>query len=299
MSNETAQLRPLPQSWRKSALKSDISERSASASSSTYQQFIAPSTAAKVSSTTRPAQRLSQVSENDAYSIRTFTPREAEFMTTPKDTAAFASVRFAGDVGDVRQPAATAKTLDSHRTLHYSLKLLIDALSFNHLTIKDGFNAFDVDEDGLISLRDLHSSVDDLQLELDVETIQLMHRFLDVDADGFISKKEWIAGLDSVQSGKAASSSAAKPPANPSHTAFLIPTDVLATDPLPEVRVPVGLDPSAQAHMAFETVRERLMAALQAKADSDSRAKFASKLEGQVSSAEHAATQIKGEIAVV
>jgi hypothetical protein len=68
---------------------------------------------------------------------------------------------------------------------------------------------------------------------------------------------------------------------------------------MPEVRVPVGLDPSAQAHMAFETVRERLMAALQAKADSDSRAKFASKLEGQVSSAEHAATQIKGEIAVV
>ncbi len=220
-------------------------------------------------------------------------------MTTPKDTAAFASVRFAGDVGDVRQPAATAKTLDSHRTLHYSLKLLIDALSFNHLTIKDGFNAFDVDEDGLISLRDLQSSVDDLQLELDVETIQLMHRFLDVDADGFISKKEWIAGLDSVQSGKAASSSAAKPPGNPNHKAFLIPTDVLATDPMPEVRVPVGLDPSAQAHMAFETVRERLLAALQAKADSDSRAKFASKLEGQVSSAEHAATQIKGEIAVV
>ena len=86
---------------------------------------------------------------------------------------------------------------------------------------------------------------------------QLMHRCLDADADGFIGRQEWITGLNAVQAG----GFAARAPPPPQGQA----------DMDHAVRVPLGLDPSAQAHIAFETVRERLEAALQQKAVAESR----------------------------
>ncbi len=69
------------------------------------------------------------------------------------------------------------------------------------------------------------------------------------------------------------------------------------TDPHSAVKVPLGLDPSAQAHIAFETVRGRLEAALQEKVLTDGRMKSLGKLESKVITAEYAAAQIKMEIA--
>ena len=81
-----------------------------------------------------------------------------------------------------------------------------------------------------------------------------MHRCLDADADGFIGRQEWITGLNAVQAG-----------------GFGPALQQGQADKDHAVRVPLGLDPSAQAHIAFETVRERLEAALQQKAVAESR----------------------------
>ena len=150
------------------------------------------------------------------------------------------------------------------RALSYALNLVIDALSYNKMTLDSGFTAFDVDGDGLISTSDFMSSVDDLQLELDASTIKQMHRSLDVDCDGFIGLGEWISGLNQVQSGGDGDSVVL----NKAIEVHMQSPRV--SKPAPHVgsgertpQVPLGLEPAAQAMLALESVRARLASANQ------------------------------------
>lgn len=105
--------------------------------------------------------------------------------------------------------------------------------------------------------------------------------------------QEWITGLNAVQAGHDG-----QPRNTPPATERL--AEVSQKDwagPQSALQVPLGLNPSAQAHMAFETVRGRLEAALQEKEITDGRMKSLGKLESKVISAEYAAAQIKVEIA--
>ena len=63
------------------------------------------------------------------------------------------------------------------RALSYALNLIIDALSYNKMTLDSGFTAFDVDGDGLISTSDFLSSVDDLQLTTKNELSDISAKF--------------------------------------------------------------------------------------------------------------------------
>ena len=105
--------------------------------------------------------------------------------------------------------------------------------------------------------------------------------------------QEWITGLNAVQTGHDA------PPRTPppARKAVVEVSHAGWADPQSAVQVPLGLDPSAQAHIAFETVRGRLEAALQEKEITDCRMKSLGKLETKVITAEYAAAQIKVEIA--
>ena len=326
------QLRPLPQSWRKAALRTprdgaapapalgeppaahsaqaaaDASPHASrpSAPAGTGATWIDPFTPTAEAAGSSPYARTAQGSGagspavpvdlqqrrepaadslpgSPSFAIKPFVPHGgAPAAAAPAAPAAASSVALAGGVGAPPLPAFTAaSTIHGNRTLAYSLSLIIEALSFNQMTLDSGFDAFDADGDGRISLRDFRASVDDLQLELDAQTVELMHRCLDADADAFIGRQEWITGLNAVQAG----GFTARAP---------IPAQSLADDTA--VRVPLGLDPSAQAHIAFETVRGRLEAALQQKAVSDSRIQTLGKLESQVGSAELAASHIKAEI---
>lgn len=320
------QLRPLPESWRKKkatavpqalaapmmALSCDGSGRAVGLTTvvSDVQQPIAsalPATGnalykAHISSPTslhgHPSSPLSLSSLPDpGYAIKPFTPRASTSTSAVSSAGGSRDSRDAATASSsenrgARRPALTATTIQGNRTLAYSLNLIIEALAYNQMSLDSGFSAFDADADGRISLRDFHTSVDDLQLELDVQAIELMHCCLDADCDGFIGKQEWITGLNAVQS---AAMLTRAPPRSEHEVAAAAAADWASDGNA--VRVPLGLDPSMQAHMAFETVRGRLETALKEKALSDTRIKHVGRLQTQVSSAEHAAAHIQQEIA--
>ena len=99
-----------------------------------------------------------------------------------------AGVMFSDDLRAV-SISSSSQPVHGYRTLTTSLSLIIEALSFNQMSLGGGFDAFDVDGDGRISKQDFQRSVEDLQLELDGHTIHLMHRCLDADDDGYIGKQ--------------------------------------------------------------------------------------------------------------
>jgi len=323
------QLCPLPESWRKKkatavpqalaapmmALSCDGSGRVGGLMTvvSDVQQTIAsalPATGnalytAHISPTPlhgHPSSPLSLSSLSDpGYAIKPLTPRASTSTSAVSSAGGSrnsrdAAIASSSENRGARLPALTATTIQGNRTLAYSLNLIIEALAYNQMSLDSGFSAFDADADGRISLRDFHTSVDDLQLELDVQAIELMHCCLDADSDGFIGKQEWITGLNAVQS----AAMLTRAPPRSEHEVAAAAAAASAADWASDgnaVRVPLGLDPSMQAHMAFETVRGRLEAALKEKALSDTRIKHVGRLQTQVSSAEHAAAHIQQEIA--
>jgi Ca2+-binding EF-hand superfamily protein len=58
------------------------------------------------------------------------------------------------------------------------------------LSPEDGYDAFDVDEDGKVSLLDLQNALK--QLELDTAAAEGLHRFLDINKEGFVDKALWV-----------------------------------------------------------------------------------------------------------
>ncbi len=129
-------------------------------------------------------------SPRSPHAIKPYSARGTTLATIVEPIACSAAVNFLDDMPVVPIPLVSAgQATYGQRTFANSLSLIIEALSFNQMTLGGGFDAFDIDGDGRISRQDFQRSVDDLQLELDEHTIQLMHRCLDADDDGFIGRQ--------------------------------------------------------------------------------------------------------------
>jgi len=73
------------------------------------------------------------------------------------------------------------------------------SLIFNELSPEDGYDAFDADEDGQVSLSDLQSAVESLSLDISEQDVKGLFVNLDAGTTGFIPKAAWvqaIAGAD-------------------------------------------------------------------------------------------------------
>jgi Ca2+-binding EF-hand superfamily protein len=55
------------------------------------------------------------------------------------------------------------------------------------MTTEEGFEAFDADGDGLVSLEDLSAIAADLSMELSDDDLVRLHVELDLDGDGMVS----------------------------------------------------------------------------------------------------------------
>ena len=136
---------------------------------------------------TAPALMMS--SPKSSHTIKPYTPRgSVEATIIEPKVRSPAGVSFRDNLS-VAPISSSGQPVHGHRTFANSLSLIVEALSFNQMSFGSGFDAFDIDGDRRISMQDFQRSVDDLQLELDRHTIQLMHRCLDADDDGFIGKQ--------------------------------------------------------------------------------------------------------------
>jgi len=76
-----------------------------------------------------------------------------------------------------------------------SLDVIAAVIKYNDMSFDEGFGAFDVDGDGLISKHDLSSAAEILQLDLTTEELMAVHKALDVYDDGLVVKAEWTRVL--------------------------------------------------------------------------------------------------------
>ena len=76
-------------------------------------------------------------------------------------------------------------------SVQLALDLIAASLAYNNLSPEDGYDAFDVDEDGKVSLDDLTSAVASLNLQLENEGIRAAFAHLDHENTGFIDKDVW------------------------------------------------------------------------------------------------------------
>ena len=70
------------------------------------------------------------------------------------------------------------------------------ALVFNNLSHKDGYDSFDADGDGRLSLQDLLDAVAQLALEITEEDSTNLFAYLDTDGAGFIKREAWLQALE-------------------------------------------------------------------------------------------------------
>lgn len=160
------------------------------------QALVAPSPHAAVSASelgagiggtavpTQAGSGLILSSPKSSHSIKPYMPA----TNTPPAARSPAGVTFSDDLRAV-SISSSSQPVHGYQTFTNSLSLIIEALSFNQMSLDGGFDAFDADGDGRISKQDFQRSVEDLQLELDGHTIHLMHRCLDADDDGYIGKQ--------------------------------------------------------------------------------------------------------------
>ena len=76
-----------------------------------------------------------------------------------------------------------------------AINTIAAALIFNELSPEDGYDAFDADEDGQVSLSDLQSAVTQLQLEISEQNSASLFESLDADKTGFIPKAAWLEAI--------------------------------------------------------------------------------------------------------
>ena len=116
------------------------------------------------------------------------------------------------------------------------------ALIFNGLNPEDGYDAFDADEDGQVSLKDLQNAVKTLSLEIAEEDSKRLFETLDTGKNGFIAREAWVEAMsdanteDVLKSRKAILSDAApetsQPAASqPGQTSVQSSIDVVAASP--------------------------------------------------------------------
>ena len=89
------------------------------------------------------------------------------------------------------QGVATAGTTTVGKSPEEALDMIAASLTYNSLSLGQGFDSFDADEDGLISLKDLDVVVKQLELELSDAEVRGLHDFMDMDKDGMVSRQEW------------------------------------------------------------------------------------------------------------
>ena len=78
------------------------------------------------------------------------------------------------------------------------LNIVKTALSYNSLTLEDGFHSFDVDQDGKISLPDLEAAVSQLQLGISVADVRILHAQFDHKRTDFVELVSWVTLLGSA-----------------------------------------------------------------------------------------------------
>ena len=88
------------------------------------------------------------------------------------------------------EPATTALSVQE------MLNIIKAALSYNSLSVEEGFQSFDIDQDDKISLADLGEAVSSLQLGIPVSDVRVLHSHLDPTNTGFIALSTWTANLE-------------------------------------------------------------------------------------------------------
>ena len=78
------------------------------------------------------------------------------------------------------------------------LNIVKAALSYNGLTVEDGFHSFDVDQDGRISLADLETAVSKLQLGMSAADVRALHLQLDQNKTTLVELESWVALVGSA-----------------------------------------------------------------------------------------------------
>jgi Ca2+-binding EF-hand superfamily protein/chromosome segregation ATPase len=140
-----------------------------------------------------------------------------------------------------------------------AINTIAAALVYNQLSHDDGYDAFDVDEDGQVSLSDLVSAVTQLQLEISEGDCRSVFESLDAGKTGFIPKAAWLdamtrtnseeilksRGIDSAsvtgQGALAPSSVSSSPAAVPSHDKVSSAQRVSAIPSLAQVQTSVDM----------------------------------------------------------
>ena len=67
------------------------------------------------------------------------------------------------------------------------------ALSYNSLSVEEGFAYFDADQDGMISHTDLRAAVTQLQLGISASDLDVLYGHLDSGKNGRVDKASWVA----------------------------------------------------------------------------------------------------------
>lgn len=65
-------------------------------------------------------------------------------------------------------------------------------LHFNDVSPERGYDIFDVDKDGKISLKDLQEAASSLHMETSFEDVNRLFEVLDEDCDGFVDRCEHV-----------------------------------------------------------------------------------------------------------
>ena len=81
-------------------------------------------------------------------------------------------------------------------SVQHSVDVIAAALAYNQLTADEGYDAFDVDEDGRVSLMDLQAAVRTLQMELAPQAVTALFEHLDEGRAGAITREVWTRALE-------------------------------------------------------------------------------------------------------
>ena len=84
----------------------------------------------------------------------------------------------------------------TEKVVYHLIGVIAASLASTGLSPEDGYDAFDVDGDGKVSLPDLQNALE--QLDLDSAAADGLHRFLDVRKEGFVDRGLWVKEMASA-----------------------------------------------------------------------------------------------------
>jgi Ca2+-binding EF-hand superfamily protein/predicted nucleic acid-binding Zn-ribbon protein len=105
-------------------------------------------------------------------------------------TKAIASANVRSLLLSNRRPAA-----EGHLSPNEALGVVAASLLLNHLSIPRGFEAFDRDKDGHLSVEDLRRTAEILQLGFEPQEIRTLHASMTGGHGGDVSKEQWAHAL--------------------------------------------------------------------------------------------------------